>query len=42
LGIDNMPLFDEIKDFAQELSKETGYSLVDESEPSRVVLLKRK
>ena len=42
LGIDNMPLFDEIKDFARELSKETGYSLVDESEPSRVVLLKRK
>jgi tRNA wybutosine-synthesizing protein 1 len=42
LGIDNMPSFDEIKDFARELSNETGYSLVDESEPSRVLLLKRK
>jgi len=42
LGIDNMPLFDEIKDFAREISEGTGYSIVDESEPSRVVLLKRK
>jgi len=42
LGVDNMPSFDEIKDFARELSKETGYLLVDESEPSRVVLLRIK
>jgi tRNA wybutosine-synthesizing protein 1 len=42
LGIDNMPSFDEIKGFALELSKETGYLLADESEPSRVVLLKIK
>jgi len=41
LGMENMPLHQEIKDFAERLSEETGYRPVDESEPSRVVLLKK-
>jgi len=36
-----MPLHQEIKVFAEELARETGYKLVDESEASRVALLKR-
>jgi tRNA wybutosine-synthesizing protein 1 len=42
LAMENMPLHGEIKGFAGELARETGYSIVDESEPSRVVLLKKK
>lgn len=41
LTMGNMPLHQEIKSFAEELARETGYSIVDESEPSRVVLLKK-
>ncbi|MBS3815312.1 MAG: 4-demethylwyosine synthase TYW1 [Hadesarchaea archaeon] len=41
LEMNDMPTHEEIKDFAQKLSQETSYELVDESEPSRVVLLKR-
>ncbi len=41
LGMENMPLHGEIREFARELARETGYELADESEPSRVVLLKR-
>lgn len=41
LAMENMPLHQEIKTFAEELARETGYSIVDESEPSRVVLLKK-
>lgn len=41
LGMENMPLQQDIRDFATGLAKETGYGIVDESEPSRVVLLKR-
>jgi tRNA wybutosine-synthesizing protein 1 len=41
LKMENMPQHQEIKAFAEELAKETGYSILDESEPSRVVLLKR-
>ena len=42
LSMGNMPLHGEIKGFAEELARETGYSIVDESESSRVVLLKKK
>lgn len=41
LKMENMPLQQEIKAFAEKLSEETGYRQVDESEPSRVVLLKK-
>jgi len=40
LGIDNMPSHGEIKEFASELARETGYDVVDESEPSRVILMR--
>jgi len=41
LSMENMPLHQEIKVFAEELARETSYKLVDESEASRVALLKR-
>lgn len=41
LTMANMPRHDEIKDFALELAGLVGYSVVDESEESRVVLLKK-
>jgi tRNA wybutosine-synthesizing protein 1 len=41
LAMENMPLHQEIKAFSEELARETGYKLVDESELSRVVLLKK-
>lgn len=41
LTMENMPLHQEIRAFAEELARETGYSVVEESEPSRVLLLKR-
>jgi tRNA wybutosine-synthesizing protein 1 len=41
LKMENMPLQQEIKAFAEKLSEETGYRQVEESEPSRVVLLKK-
>jgi len=41
LSLENMPSHAEIKAFAEELARETGYEIVDESEPSRVVLLKK-
>jgi len=40
LSLENMPSHVEIRDFARELGMESGYKIVDESEPSRVVLLK--
>jgi len=42
LGFDDMPQFAEVKTFTEELSKKTGYSIIDESTDSRVVLLSRK
>lgn len=39
LSMENMPLHSEIREFAQGLARETGYEVVDESEPSRVVLV---
>jgi len=41
LKIESMPRLAEIKAFSQDLARETGYEIVDESEPSRVVLLKK-
>lgn len=41
LGTESMPIFSEIRSFAEKLSKETGYGIYDESEPSRVVLMCR-
>jgi tRNA wybutosine-synthesizing protein 1 len=40
LKIESMPRLAEINKFAQELAKETAYSVIDKSEPSRVVLLR--
>lgn len=42
LSRDNMPLHEEIKNFAKKLAEETGYHIIDESPPSRVVLLSRQ
>lgn len=39
LGYESMPSHREIRDFALQLARETGYNVVDESEESRVVLL---
>jgi tRNA wybutosine-synthesizing protein 1 len=41
LAMENMPLHQEIRAFAEELAQETGYSILNESEPSRVLLLKK-
>ncbi len=41
LTMENMPSHEEVKEFAAELTRETGYKVTDESEPSRVVLLKK-
>ena len=39
LTLDNMPSFDEVVNFAQEIADYTGRKLTNESEISRVVLL---
>ena len=41
LGYENMPSHREICEFAMQLAEETGYTTIDESEESRVVLLSR-
>jgi tRNA wybutosine-synthesizing protein 1 len=41
LTMDNMPSHEEVKEFAEKISEETGYRIADEKEDSRVVLLKR-
>jgi len=41
LGYESMPSHSEIRQFAAQIVKETGYDIVDESEESRVVLLSR-
>ncbi len=41
LGYENMPNYGEICEFAAQLAKETGYSIINESRDSRVVLLSR-
>ena len=42
LSFDDMPNLAEVKAFASALAEKTGYSLIDESTDSRVVLLSRK
>lgn len=42
LGFDDMPQLPEVRAFAEQLAEKTGYSLVDESADSRVVLLSRR
>jgi len=39
LKYENMPTHSEIRNFAEELAKETEYKIIDESKESRVVLL---
>ena len=39
LTMDNMPLFDEVKSFAEKIGEKCGKEIVNESEISRVVLL---
>ena len=39
LTLDNMPSFDEVKEFARKIGEHCGKEIVDESEISRVVLL---
>lgn len=41
LTYEDMPWHSEIKAFAEQLTKETGYNIIDESKPSEVVLLSR-
>ena len=41
LMMENMPLHDEVSGFARKLAMGTGYSIAEESKPSRVVLLKK-
>ena len=38
----NMPLHDEVKEFAQQVANFADYKLIDEHEPSRVVLLMKE
>ncbi|MBR9690980.1 4-demethylwyosine synthase TYW1 [Candidatus Woesearchaeota archaeon] len=42
LSIENMPRHKEVKEFAQQIAKETGYKFIDEKENSRVVLLAKE
>jgi tRNA wybutosine-synthesizing protein 1 len=42
LGFDSMPSHEEIREFAQRLSDESGYKVLDESVDSRVVLLSKR
>jgi len=39
LTLENMPRFNEVKDFATKIGEECGKEIVNESEISRVVLL---
>ncbi|MHA1269769.1 MAG: 4-demethylwyosine synthase TYW1 [Candidatus Helarchaeota archaeon] len=41
LTLEHMPFHDEIKEFAQKLSDITGYNVIDDHPPSRVVLLSK-
>ncbi len=42
LAIENMPLHEEVKSFAEKINEHLGYYLIAESKPSRVVLLSKK
>ena len=39
---ENMPLHEEVKQFAEEIAKHADYKIIDEHEPSRVVLLMKE
>jgi tRNA wybutosine-synthesizing protein 1 len=41
LGYECMPTHGEIREFAMQIAKETGYNIIDESQESRVVLLSK-
>ena len=38
----NMPMHEEVKEFAQEIAQSCGYKIIDEHEPSRVVLMMKE
>lgn len=42
LNIENMPMHDEVKEFAEKIADESGYKLIDEQPESRVVLLMKE
>ncbi|MBN2457722.1 4-demethylwyosine synthase TYW1 [Candidatus Woesearchaeota archaeon] len=42
LKIENMPRHEEVKEFAEEICKHSGYSIIDEQPESRVVLLMKE
>lgn len=42
LSYSRMPTHEKVKEFSEELSKETGYKIIDESTDSRVVLLSKR
>jgi len=42
LGVENMPSHPEIISFANDIANETGYTFVEDFEPSRVALLRNK
>ena len=41
LGFENMPRHEEVRAFAERLATELGYNILDESVPSRVVLISK-
>lgn len=41
LGFDNMPMHQQVREFADKLAAETGYKVVNEAPESRVVLLSK-
>jgi tRNA wybutosine-synthesizing protein 1 len=41
LGYESMPDHQEVREFAEQVAKETSYSMIDESPESRIVLLSR-
>lgn len=41
LAFNNMPSHEDVKRFAEEVSKETGYGIIDECSESRVVLMSK-
>ncbi|MBN1645738.1 4-demethylwyosine synthase TYW1, partial [Candidatus Woesearchaeota archaeon] len=42
LKLENMPTHDNVKQFAEEICKYCSYKIIDESTPSRVVLLMKE
>jgi tRNA wybutosine-synthesizing protein 1 len=42
LSIENMPLHEEAKEFAEKINESLGYHFAGESKPSRVVLLSKR